>query len=58
MAQARYTPLTSSGLFAGPSNTLGLGNPMMPQVDVEQTTGIGDTGKDFTEQEPGSGDTF
>jgi hypothetical protein len=58
MAQARYTPLSASGLFCGPSNTLGIANPMPPQAEMEETTGIGDSGKDFEEQEPGSGDTF
>lgn len=58
MAQAKYTPLSASGLFACPGNTLGLGNPMPPQAEMEETVGVGDTGKDFTEQDPGSGDTF
>lgn len=58
MAQARYCARVASGLYAGPGNTLGLGNPMPPQVDMEETVGIGDTSKDFAEQIPGSGDTL
>ena len=56
MAQAKYSPLTSCGLFAGPANTMGIGNPMPPQAEMKQTVGIGDTGSDFIEQTPGSGD--
>jgi hypothetical protein len=56
MAQARYSPLTGSGLFAGPFNTMGIGNPMPPQVDMKQTSGIGNTSSDFVDQTPGSGD--
>lgn len=58
MAQAKYSPLTSSGLFCGPGNTLGIGNPMPPQTETEDTVGIGNDGSDFEEQEPGSGDTL
>jgi hypothetical protein len=58
MAQAKYSPLLSCGLFCTPANTLGIANPMPPQAKMEKTSGIGDTGKDFAEQEPGSGDTL
>lgn len=56
MAQAKFSPLTGSGLFAGPANTMGIGNPMPPQAEMKQTIGIGSTGSDFIEQVPGSGD--
>jgi hypothetical protein len=56
MAQAKYSPLLSCGLFCTPLNTIGIGNPMTPQAKVKKTTGIGDTGKDFVDQEEGSGD--
>jgi hypothetical protein len=56
MAQARYSGLTASGLYAFPSNTMGIGNPQMPDGKCEQTTGIGDTAADFHKQEAGSGD--
>ena len=37
------------GIYATPLNTLGLGNPMMPEPanGFQQTTGIGNTGADF-----------
>lgn len=56
MAQAHYSPLMSSGLFASPLNTMGIGNPMSPQVDMKQTSGLGNTSSDFVDQTPGSGD--
>jgi hypothetical protein len=56
MAQAKYSPLLSCGLFCSPANTTGIGNPMPPRAKYKKTTGIGDTGKDFTGQEVGSGD--
>lgn len=56
MAQARYSGLIASGLLAGPLNTMGMGNPKMPEGKCKKTSGIGDTGKDFVNQEPGSGD--
>lgn len=56
MAQARYSGLIASGLFAGPLNTMGMGNPQAPEGNCKQTSGIGDTAADFHSQEPGSGD--
>lgn len=56
MAQARYSGLTASGLFCGPGNTMGMGNPQAPEGKCEQTIGIGDTAADFHNQEAGSGD--
>lgn len=56
MAQAHYSPLMSSGLFAGPIDTIGIGNPMPPQVDMKKTSGLGNTSSDFVDQTPGSGD--
>lgn len=47
------------GLYSTPLNTLGMGNPMMPQgVGYEKGTGIGNTGKDFhaANYKTGSGD--
>ena len=36
------------GIYSTPLNTLGMGNPMMPQgVGYSKGAGIGDTGKDF-----------
>ena len=56
MAQAKQSPLFSSGLYCGPLNTLGMGNPQAPETDYKKTSGIGDTAKDFHNQEEGSGD--
>lgn len=56
MAQAHYSPLMSSGLFAGPLDTIGIGNPIPPQVDMKKTSGLGNTSSDFVDQTPGSGD--
>lgn len=47
------------GIYATPLNTLGIGNPMMPQANAFQpTTGIGNTGADFHDPgyRNGSGD--
>lgn len=49
----------SAGLFATPLNTLGLGNPMMPQANqYGQSQGMGNTGSDFHNPgyQVGSGD--
>ena len=41
-------PDPAAGIYATPLNTLGMGNPMMPQgVGFNQGTGIGNTGADF-----------
>ena len=48
-----------AGIYATPLNTLGMGNPMMPQgVGYGQNTGIGNTGSDFhnPNYKVGSGD--
>lgn len=49
--EAQQSPYTSidGGVFTTPLNTLGLGNPMMPEPanGFQSTTGIGDTGADF-----------
>ena len=38
----------SAGIYSTPLNTLGMGNPMMPQgVGYAKNTGIGNTGADF-----------
>ena len=38
----------AAGIYSTPLNTLGMGNPMMPQgVGYTKGAGIGDTGKDF-----------
>ena len=38
----------AAGIYSTPLNTLGMGNPMMPQgVGYSKGAGIGDTGKDF-----------
>lgn len=42
------TASIDGGIYATPLNTLGIGNPMMPQANAfEPTTGIGNTGADF-----------
>lgn len=49
--EAQQSPTLSidGGIYATPLNTLGLGNPMMPEPanGFQSTTGIGDTGADF-----------
>ena len=41
-------PGVDAGIYATPLNTLGMGNPMMPQgVGFDKGTGIGNTGADF-----------
>lgn len=49
--EAQQSPTVSidGGIYATPLNTLGLGNPMMPEPKggFQQTTGIGNTGADF-----------
>ena len=48
-----------AGIYATPFNTMGIGNPMMPQgVGYAQGTGIGNTGADFhnPQYKVGSGD--
>jgi hypothetical protein len=59
--EAQQSPSTSidGGIYATPLNTLGIGNPMMPQANgFERTTGIGNTGADFHNPlyQRGSGD--
>lgn len=47
------------GIYATPLNTMGMGNPMMPQANqFAKTTGIGNTGADFhnPSYQVGSGD--
>ena len=49
----------AAGIYSTPLNTLGMGNPMMPQgVGYTQGAGIGNTGADFhnTNYKVGSGD--
>lgn len=53
------TPDPAAGIYATPMNTMGMGNPMMPQgVGYAQGTGIGNTGADFhnPQYKVGSGD--
>ena len=49
--EAQQNPNVSidGGIYATPLNTLGIGNPMMPEPanGFQSTTGIGDTGADF-----------
>lgn len=59
--EAQQSPAASidGGIYATPLNTLGIGNPMMPQANgFQQTTGIGNTGADFHNPlyQRGSGD--
>jgi hypothetical protein len=59
--EAQQAPGVSidGGIYATPLNTLGIGNPMMPQANgFERTTGIGNTGADFHNPlyQRGSGD--
>lgn len=59
--EAQQSPSASidGGIYATPLNTLGIGNPMMPQANgFQQTTGIGNTGADFHNPlyQRGSGD--
>lgn len=59
--EAQQSPSVSidGGIYATPLNTLGIGNPMMPQANgFQQTTGIGNTGADFHNPlyQRGSGD--
>lgn len=59
--EAQQSPNVSidGGIYATPLNTLGIGNPMMPQANgFQQTTGIGNTGADFHNPlyQRGSGD--
>lgn len=59
--EAQQAPGVSidGGIYATPLNTLGIGNPMMPQANgFQQTTGIGNTGADFHNPlyQRGSGD--
>lgn len=59
--EAQQSPAASidGGIYANPLNTLGIGNPMMPQANgFETTTGIGNTGADFHNPlyQRGSGD--
>lgn len=59
--EAQQAPGVSidGGIYATPLNTLGIGNPMMPQANgFERTTGIGNTGADFHSltYQRGSGD--
>ncbi len=56
MAQAKNCGLISSGLYSGPTNTMGMGNPQPPEGKCDKTAGIGDTAADFHDQEAGSGD--
>ena len=49
-AQQNPTVSIDGGVFTTPLNTLGIGNPQMPEpagAGFVQTTGIGDTGADF-----------
>lgn len=48
-AQQNPTNSMDGGVFTTPLNTLGIGNPMMPEPanGFQSTTGIGDTGADF-----------
>lgn len=48
-AQQNPTASIDGGIYATPLNTLGIGNPMMPEPanGFQSTTGIGDTGADF-----------
>ena len=53
------TGSVDGGIYATPLNTLGMGNPMMPQANnFAKTTGIGNTGADFhsPDYQVGSGD--
>lgn len=46
--EAVQTGDPAAGIYSTPLNTLGMGNPMMPQgVGYSKGAGIGDTGKDF-----------
>jgi hypothetical protein len=59
--EAQQSPSASidGGIYATPLNTLGIGNPMMPQANgFERTAGIGNTGADFHNPlyQRGSGD--
>ena len=59
--EAQQSPAASidGGIYATPLNTLGIGNPMMPQANgFERTAGIGNTGADFHNPlyQRGSGD--
>ncbi len=49
--EAQQNPNVSidGGIYSTPLNTLGIGNPMMPEpaAGFQSTTGIGDTGADF-----------
>lgn len=52
-------PDPAAGIYATPLNTMGIGNPMMPQgVGFTQGAGIGNTGADFhnPQYKVGSGD--
>ncbi len=48
-AQQNPTVSIDGGIYSTPLNTLGIGNPMMPEpaAGFAKTTGIGDTGADF-----------
>ena len=48
-AQQNPTVSIDGGIYSTPLNTLGIGNPMMPEPakGFQSTTGIGDTGADF-----------
>ncbi len=48
-AQQSNAVSVDGGIYSTPLNTLGIGNPMMPEPagGFAQTTGVGDTGADF-----------
>jgi hypothetical protein len=48
----------AAGIYSTPLNTLGMGNPQMPEpaAGYQRGAGIGNTGIDFHTQKPGSGD--
>lgn len=56
MAQAKYSPLLASGMFATPYNTMCMGNPMAPQPDTVTVCGHETLCDNFDCQAPGSGD--